>query len=392
MNLHEKSRPFYGRMFSTKKDTSHRKERLIMTTISWTWNNLQATLFPFLEEHLGPLTETQRKLVAILELIQIEDFITSRSCPLGRPEADRSALAKAFVAKMVYHCTTTRELIDQLVSNPNLRRLCGWERVGLIPSESTFSRAFEEFASSELPMRIHEALIEKYESKRLVGHISRDTTDISAREKAKATTAKKKKQPKRKRGRPRRGEQRPPKEPTRLERQLSMTVPEMLADLPRECAWGTKEKNGKPFYWKGWKLHVDWADGEIPVSVILTSASTHDSQGAIPLTMISVQRVISLYDLMDSAYDAAAIRDRSLSLGHVPIIDKNQRRGKKVEMAPAEKRRFNERSTAERGFSLFKDVFGGRQQVRVRGYAKVFAHLMFGIVALTADRLLNLVL
>ncbi len=363
-----------------------------MSRLSQAWSHIQATLFPCLEEHLDPLTETQRKLVAILELIQIEDSIPARCCLLGRPEANRGALAKSFVAKMVYNCTTTRELIEQLASNPNLRRICGWERVKDIPSESTFSRAFEDFAVSGLPARVHEALIAKYESQRLVGHISRDTTDISAREKAKPAEKKKKTKPKRKRGRPRRGEQQPPKEPTRLERQLSMTVPEMLADLPAECDCGKKKKNGRTFYWKGWKLHIDWADGEIPVSALLTSASLHDSQGAIPLATISARRVTSFYDLMDAAYDAAAIREHSLSLGHVPIIDNNRRKGDKIEMEPARKRRYDERSTAERGNSLFKDSFGGRQQVRVRGHAKVFAHLMFGLVALTADRLLNLLL
>jgi transposase len=392
MNLHEKSHSLYGRIFLQIKTSSNRKERPLMYRLSQAWSHIQATLFPFLVEHLDPLTETQRKLIAIIELIQIDDYIPNRCCPLGRPEADRGALAKSFVAKMVYNCTTTRELIEQLSSNPNLRRLCGWERAKDIPSESTFSRAFDEFAVSGLPARVHEALIEKHEKQRLVGHISRDTTDISAREKAKPAEKKKKPKRKHKRGRPRRGEQRPPKEPTRLERQMSMTVPEMLADLPAECDWGKKKKNGRLFHWKGCKLHVDWADGEIPVSVLLTSASTHDSQGAIPLSMISAQRVTSFYDLMDAAYDAATIREHSLSLGHIPIIDRNPRKEKKVEMDPAKKRRYDERSTAERGNSLFKDSFGGRHQVRVRGHAKVFAHLMFGLVALTADRLLNLLL
>jgi hypothetical protein len=35
--------------------------------------------------------------------------------------------------------------------------------------------------------------------------------------------------------------------------------------------------------------------------------------------------VTSLYDLMDSAYDAPEIAQRSHALGHVPIIDKNPR-------------------------------------------------------------------
>ena len=36
-------------------------------------------------------------------------------------------------------------------------------------------------------------------------------------------------------------------------------------------------------------------------------------------------RVSYLYDLMDAAYDAAAIRDHSKILGHAPIIDRNFR-------------------------------------------------------------------
>ena len=361
-----------------------------MLKISQVWNHLQTSLFPFLAEELGALTESQQKLVAILELIRIEDFIPSRWWRLGRPPKDRVALAKAFVAKMVYDCAHTRELIDRLASAPNLRRICGWERTGAVPSESTFSRAFEEFASSRLPSRVHAALIETYEGERLVGHLSRDATDIAVREKPAAKPAAAPR-PKFKRGRPKKGEARPAKAPLRLERQPGMTVGAMLDDLPTVCDWGTKKKHGRIYHWRGYKLHVDWADGEIPVSAILTSASVDDSQAAIPLAAMSAARVQSLYDLMDAAYDAAAIRAYSLWLGHVPIIDPHPRKGKAVEMTAAQKRRYDERSTAERGFSMFKEGFGGRQ-VRVRGHAKVLAHVMFGLLALTAERLLNLLL
>ena len=72
--------------------------------------------------------------------------------------------------------------------------------------------------------------------------------------------------------------------------------------------------------------HIDTADGGIPLSCILTSASLHDGQVAIPLAAMTAQRVTNLYDLMDSAYDAPEIRAYSESLGHVPIIDVNPRR------------------------------------------------------------------
>ena len=113
-----------------------------------------------------------------------------------------------------------------------------------------------------------------------------------------------------------------------------MTLAEMLADLPTACTIGTKRNaKGHTISWTGYKLHIDTGDGDIPISCLLTSASLHDSQAAIPLAVITASRVTSLYDLMDSAYDAPEIRDKSRALGHVPIIDANPRRGGKAEAA-----------------------------------------------------------
>ena len=58
---------------------------------------------------------------------------------------------------------------------------------------------------------------------------------------------------------------------------------------------------------------------------MLTAASTHDSQVAIPLMPGPATRIVWLYDLMDAAYDAAAIHRHSKTLGHAPIIDRNFR-------------------------------------------------------------------
>jgi len=363
-----------------------------MELLSHIWQGLQAKLFPFLEEVLEPLTKKQKELVSVLEVARIEELVRSSVSWCGRPPKDRRAIARAFIAKSIYNLTTTRQLIDYLQATPNLRRICGWERMSDIPSESVFSRVFAFFAEIELPQKVHEKLIKNYESDRLVGHISRDSTAIEAREKAKKKPKKKKVKSKRKRGRPRKGEESPSVEPTRLECQKTMTLEEMLNDLPTECDFGTKkDTNGKKYTWKGYKLHVDWADGGIPISCVLTSASLYDNQAAIPLAETSSSRVTNFYDLMDAAYDSDIINEHSRSLGHVPLIDNNPRRGKKIEMEPAAKVRYNERSTAERGFSRLKDDFGGRH-IRVKGNAKVMAHLMFGIIALCADQLLRLII
>ena len=103
----------------------------------------------------------------------------------------------------------------------------------------------------------------------------------------------------------------------RIESQLDMArrglpAAAMLADLPRACDVGAKQ-NAKGYRetWIGYKLHIDTADGEIPISCVLTAASVHDSQVAIPLATITAGRVTNLYDLMDSAYDVAAIKQHS---------------------------------------------------------------------------------
>jgi hypothetical protein len=41
---------------------------------------------------------------------------------------------------------------------------------------------------------------------------------------------------------------------------------------------------------------------------------------------MTAQRVINLYDPMDSAYNAQAIHAYSRSLGHIPLIDIHPRR------------------------------------------------------------------
>jgi Transposase DDE domain/Transposase domain (DUF772) len=375
--------------------------------LSRTWSHIQGYLFPWLTEELGPLTETHKQVVTALEVAGVEAFVQVWSGLPGRPPCDRAALARAFVAKAVIGLPTTSMLIERLTVDKQLRRLCGWEHPGELPSEATFSRAFAEFARSELPVRLHAALIKRSHEDRLVGHISRDATAIEAREKPVQTAAPEAStsaQPaKRKRGRPRKGEV-VEKEPRRLERQADMSLAEMLSDLPTHCAVGTKRNaKGHTTSWIGYKLHLDVADGDIPISAVLTSASLHDSQVAIPLATMTASRVTNLYDLMDSAYDAPEIKAKSRALGHVPIIDPHPRsvpggkeaiaaeaRGRrKAGYALAEDVRYNERSAAERVNGHLKDDFGGRY-VRVRGHAKVFCHLMFGVLALSIEQLMRL--
>lgn len=342
-----------------------------MRRLSSAFNSIQKYLFPIVEEEIGELTEKQREFVKIVELMDPERFMTPFNWSGdGRPPKNRLSIFKAFIAKSVYNYPTTKVLIDNILSSPQLRRLCGWEHKKEIPSEATFSRAFKQFAETRLPQTVHETMIEEnVGEEKLVGHISRDSTAIKGREKACRKNTPKEKN-KSKLGRPKKGEKRPPKKKRRLELQPERSLSENIEDLPTQCDWGTKrDSNGKKMCWKGYKLHLDCMDGDIPVSAILTSASPHDSQVAIPLAQMTSERLTNLYDLMDSAYDSPEIHEFSRSLGHVPIIDDNPRKGEKKEFAPARKIRYNERSTAERVNADLKDNFGGLS-VRVKGMKK----------------------
>jgi Transposase DDE domain/Transposase domain (DUF772) len=375
---------------------------------------LQGHLFPWMREDNDPVTEALGRLITTLDVIGLEAFVPDPPRGPGRPPEDRRALARAFVAKTVLGVPTTSALIERLAVDRSLRRILGWERRAQVPSEATFSRAFAEFAQGELPDKIHAALIERALGGRIIGAIARDATEIEAREKPVEMKANDGKDnppapdhppPPRKRGRPRQDEPRPKPEPTRLERQVTQNLGQMLADLPTACDVGCK-KNSKGYKetWTGYKLHIDVACGQIPVSCVLTSASVHDSQVAIPLMTMTSARVSYLYDLMDSAYDAAAIHDQSRALGHAPMVDRNFRadhegkaewgreveRLKLIHMPDFDDRIYDFRTMAERVNARLKDEFGARF-LRVRGALKVKCHLMFGIVALAVDQIIRVV-
>lgn len=214
--------------------------------------------------------------------------------------------------------------------------------------------------------------------------------------------------PQEKRGRPRKGQQRsrerPKPEPTRLERQTTPNVGRMLAELPTACDAGLrKTARATKETWIGDELHIDVACGQIPVACVLTSASVHDSQAAMPLMTMTSARVFYLYDLMDAAYDAAAIARQSEALGYVPLINRNFRgqheakaacadeiaRMKFIGLPDPDDAHYHFRTMVERVNARLKDEFGGRF-VRVRGAIKVKCYLTFGILAFAVDQIFRL--
>jgi len=144
----------------------------LLQRISWLKKTIQENLFPHLRECLDdPLTEKQKDLIMILEVLEIENYVHHLNDSwTGRPPEDRCALARSFVAKAVYDLANTRMLIDLLHTMPSLRKICGFVRQNDIPPESTFSRAFAEFALSGLGNTVHTALVDTHLSDERIGH------------------------------------------------------------------------------------------------------------------------------------------------------------------------------------------------------------------------------
>ena len=122
---------------------------------------LQRNLIPRLEECWErSLTDKEQQLVSILEVLQIERFVSRAGQRFGRKPWERQALARAFVGKAVYNHPHTRATIEALRAAPVFRRICGFVRRADVPSEATFSRAFGGFAVLGLCVMVHEHLVE----------------------------------------------------------------------------------------------------------------------------------------------------------------------------------------------------------------------------------------
>lgn len=335
------------------------------------------------------LTDEHRCFISLLRVIEeSQPRIAVEAAKTGRPAYENDPIMRAFLARSFLRIPTVTDLRNRLINDPNLRKICDFDG---IPSPATFSRRLKDFSKGNLMVQTLNGIVEQHHKGRIIGHISRDSTAIQARE----TPVNRKRdvdlmKPKRKRGRPRKGEVRPKKEPTQMEVQLTQSARKSLSKLPKECAWGCKKNSqGNVATWKGYKLHLDVSDIGFPITAIVTGANVHDSQAAIPMEKLTGRKVQHLYSLMDAAYDADAISTYIKEQGRVPLIDPNKRRGPEREpFSPAQKQRFKIRTTVERANSHLKDWLIP-SQIFVRGFEKVSFVLMCGVLCLAAVKALQ---
>jgi hypothetical protein len=141
--------------------------------LSTFWSNVQYKLFPDLEERVGILSTEYKRIVAVLELIRIEEFLPCTRFNRGRRVKDRMQISRAFVAKIILKLPYNNTLVSLLEKDEQLRTICGWHS-GKVPSESKFCRAFKEFAKINLPEKVHQALIGEVYKDKIIGHVVKE--------------------------------------------------------------------------------------------------------------------------------------------------------------------------------------------------------------------------
>lgn len=340
-------------------------------------------MFRVLEDVLPGIEGRYVELALHLDYLQVETTVAPAQ-GLGRKPKPRGPIFRAFVAKALWNLSDVRAMRRLLLDDEAFRTVCGFKYRRDVPSESTLSRAFAELATSRLADELHADLVREIVGEGCLIEIYRDSTAIHAREKPlkKPPAAPR---PKKKRGRKPGGEKAAPKEPTRLERQLKQSLEEALAELPTACDIGAKKNSkGHNQCWIGYKMHVDVTECGLPISVLTTSASVHDSQVAIPLMRMTHSRARTFYQLMDAGYTGASIIEAARRLDQVAIVkSKSNPKNPGPQMEPHRARRLASRWQVEKFFSWIKERFGARHLL-VKGHCKVHFHLMCGVLAAIA--------
>jgi len=256
----------------------------------------QTTLF-FFEEIIK--FQEQTKLELILNQIDVSvlaNALRKDSNSKGPNGYEPKHLIYSLIAMQVEKIETIKDLSTKLKENPVLRYCCGFKVLGSTPSESTFSRFLKKLTDSvELEQLFHDLVIKAKELDIIDGnHVSIDSTKLDSYEAAK-----------------------PKKD---------------IIDDGMSPNWGMKkDTNGNNIRWFGWKLHILCdSKSELPLDILITPASAHDSIVAIPLIEQFQENYDNifkpLYYVLDSAYDTDYIYKEIIEKHQgIPIIAYNPR-------------------------------------------------------------------
>ena len=254
------------------------------------------TLISF-EEIMNFQQETKLEMIlSQTDVSKLANSLRKPSNSKGPKGYEASNIIYALIAKQVERIQNVKDLVLKLNQNPVLRYCCGFDVLGQVPSESTFSRFLEKLTQSPELEALFYDLVKKSKELNIVDgdHISIDSTKLDSYEAAK-----------------------PKKD---------------IVDDGTNPNWGMKrDTNGNNIRWFGWKLHILCdSKSELPLDILITPASTYD--GTVAITMIKdfLQKYNTVfspsYYAMDSGYDFEYIYEYIINeYNAIPIIAYNPR-------------------------------------------------------------------
>lgn len=259
----------------------------------------QQTLFSF-EEILKFQKETQLELIfSKLDLSKITKALGKSSYDRGPKGYCCADLLCALIAMQIERIPKVNALVRKLQENPVFRYNCGFDVLGSVPSESTFSRFMSKLSNSEELSTLFKDVVLQAKALGIIdgSNVSIDSTKLSSYE---ASVPKSK-----------------------------------IVDDGTNPNWGMKrDTNGNNIRWFGWKLHVLCdSKSELPMEVLVTPANVYDGTQALPLIENFKNSYVDAfkpkYYTMDSAYDFKS-NYRSIIEDHKgsPVIAYNPRGSK----------------------------------------------------------------
>ena len=147
----------------------------------------QMSLISF-EEIIKFQQETKLEMVlSQLDVSKLANSLRKSSNSRGPKGYEPTALIYALIAMQVEKIQTIKELVQKLKENPVLRYCCGFDVLGKVPSESTFSRFLDKLVETdELEKLFHQLVIKAKKLNIIDGDsVAIDSTKLNSYEAAK---------------------------------------------------------------------------------------------------------------------------------------------------------------------------------------------------------------
>ncbi len=256
----------------------------------------QVTFISF-EEIIQFQPQTKLEMIfSTLDVSKLANALRKSNDSRGPKGYEPASLIYSLIAMQVERMKVVKDLVRNLKQNPVLRYCCGFDVLGEVPSEATFSRFLAKLTESKELEDLFYSLVKEAKELNIV-----DGTTVAI-------------------------------DSTKLDAFEAPIPKSKIIDDGTNPNWGKKkDTHGNDVKWFGWKLHILCdVKSELPLDILITPANVYDGTQAIPLieqfTKNYKNIIHPLHYVMDSGYDFENTYKEIVSkYNGLPIIAYNPR-------------------------------------------------------------------